>query len=57
MSNGTPSHFRYVCRTCKKEILQPIDKNEPEKTPIPVCCPGGRKNMAFQGCAYGERQR
>ncbi|WP_143481893.1 MULTISPECIES: hypothetical protein [Pseudomonas] len=47
--NNKPSHFRYVCRACKKEILQPVTKDNPEETPIPTCCTHRRRDMAFQG--------
>lgn len=52
MSNDIPSHYRYVCRTCRKEILQPVQVEKPEETPIPTCCMHRRRDMAFQGCVY-----
>lgn len=42
------THFKYICRQCKQETLQPVVKDEPEKTPVPSCC-GSRRNMAFVG--------
>lgn len=42
------THFKYICRQCKQETLQPVVKVEPEKTPVPSCC-GSRRNMAFVG--------
>lgn len=43
-----PTHYLYVCRTCKKEIKQPISPVA-EDTPIPTCCAGSRRDMAFKG--------
>lgn len=42
------THFKYVCRVCQKEHLQPVLPDEPEKTPIPRCC-GRARDMAYQG--------
>ncbi|MGG2621657.1 hypothetical protein [Pseudomonas aeruginosa] len=42
------THFKYVCRVCQKELLQPIVQHAPEATPAPSCC-GHTKNMAYQG--------
>lgn len=43
-----PTHFKYTCRVCKAESLQPVLQDAPEKTPVPSCC-GSRRNMAFMG--------
>lgn len=48
----TPTHFRYTCRVCKKEIQHPIRKDDPEATDIPTCCTGSRRDMAYQGLIY-----
>lgn len=45
-----PTHYKYTCRACQKEHLQPVWKNSPELTPIPKCC-GRTRHMAFQGVA------
>lgn len=42
------THFRYVCRQCKKERLVPIDRTDPSATPHPACC-GRVRNMAYTG--------
>ncbi|MDQ0655142.1 thymidylate kinase [Pseudomonas cedrina] len=42
------THFKYLCRVCKKEHLQPVLQNEPENTPIPRCC-GRDRDMAYKG--------
>lgn len=44
-----PTHFKYLCRICQKEILQPVLQDSPEKTPEPYCCSGSRRDMAFKG--------
>lgn len=44
----TPTHYKYQCRICQKEHLQPVLPDAPEKTPIPRCC-GGNRDMAFKG--------
>jgi len=44
----TPTHFKYQCRLCQKEQLQPVLADAPEKTPIPRCC-GRERDMAFKG--------
>jgi len=43
-----PTHFKYVCRKCQKELLQPVVQEAPETTPVPSCC-GHTKNMAYLG--------
>ncbi|MEW5512006.1 hypothetical protein ABGT16_05235 [Pseudomonas asiatica] len=43
-----PTHFKYLCRICQKEQLQPVLQDAPEKTPIPRCC-GRDRDMAFKG--------
>lgn len=43
-----PTHFKYVCRLCQKQHLQPILQDAPETTPIPHCC-GRVRDMAYQG--------
>lgn len=48
------THFKYICRQCKQEALQPIVKDEPEKTAVPNCCISHR-NMAFVG-VHNEAQ-
>ncbi len=44
----THSHYKYVCRKCQKEHLQPVLQDAPAETPIPSCC-GSKKDMAFTG--------
>ncbi|AZD34628.1 hypothetical protein C4K22_1875 [Pseudomonas chlororaphis subsp. aurantiaca] len=51
MNNSKITHFRYVCRTCQKTIHQPLSPVIAE-TPIPTCCKGIRRDMAFQGVVY-----
>ncbi len=48
------THFKYICRQCKQETLQPIVKDETEKTAVPNCC-SSRRNMAFVG-VHNEAQ-
>ncbi|MBM5458717.1 hypothetical protein H8F21_14205 [Pseudomonas sp. P66] len=43
-----PTHFKYQCRICSKELLQAIVVNAPSETPIPRCC-GRRSDMAYKG--------
>lgn len=45
------THFKYLCRICKQEKLQPILQDAPEKTEIPACCSSSRRDMAFKGTA------
>ncbi|KZN20719.1 hypothetical protein A1D17_04030 [Pseudomonas fluorescens] len=42
----THSHYKYICRKCQKEHLQPILQDSPADTPIPSCC-GSKRDMAF----------
>lgn len=42
------THYKYQCRVCQKEHLQPVLAEAPEKTPIPRCC-GRDRDMAFKG--------
>ncbi|EPO5507012.1 hypothetical protein ACUB19_003955 [Pseudomonas aeruginosa] len=44
----SPSRYKYQCRICQKEHLQPVLADAPEKTPIPRCC-GGDRDMAYKG--------
>lgn len=50
MSQTKPSvtHFKYVCRVCLEETLQPVVQEAPETTPIPICC-GRQRDMAYKG--------
>ncbi|WP_164487449.1 hypothetical protein [Pseudomonas chlororaphis] len=50
--NDKPTHFRYICRACQKEIQQPVKKDNPETTDIPTCCTHRRRDMALQGLIY-----
>lgn len=43
------THYKYVCRKCQKEHLQPVLQHAPSDTPIPSCCGSSRKDMAFTG--------
>ena len=47
------THFLYVCRTCGKRIEQPISLVA-EETPIPTCCAGSRRDMAYRGATRKE---
>lgn len=46
-----PTHFKYICRVCKSDTLQPVLKDAPEKTAMPSCC-GSRRNMAYVGVHF-----
>ena len=50
VSQTKPSvtHFKYVCRVCLEETLQPVVQEAPETTPIPICC-GRQRDMAYKG--------
>lgn len=48
------THFRYQCRTCNKVIDQPLSPVAAE-TPIPTCCTGSRRDMAFKGAVYEDK--
>jgi hypothetical protein len=47
------THFKYVCRACLREHLQPISVEDPKKTPIPRCC-GRDRDMAYKGAIRDE---
>lgn len=42
------THYKYVCRKCQKEHLQPVLQHAAADTPTSSCC-GSRKDMAFMG--------
>lgn len=42
------THFKYICRLCNQETMQPVLKNKPEATPVPRCC-GSRRDMFYIG--------
>lgn len=51
MTNKTKpksTHFKYMCRICQVQHMQPILQEDPPKTPIPRCC-GRDRDMAYQG--------
>lgn len=48
MTQQQVTHFKYVCRVCKQELLQPVLQEDPAATPHPACC-GSVRNMAYKG--------
>ena len=48
MTQRQVTHFKYVCRVCLQELLQPVLQEDPAATPHPACC-GSVRNMAYKG--------
>ncbi len=49
VKQSIPTHFKYLCRICGKETLEPVLRECPGETPVPTCCSGRRRDMAFKG--------